>query len=229
MREGNLFSFKYVSPTSLYGSNVTSAALTAARAIVNLYQSAKPINATSLHEVITKLYPVKEYAEVAANLSMFFGGMFPGLTMSPTNATVAQLALGDFMFTCSAELTSSVISNFAASRDAYLYLFNHTSSNAALALLGPTHTSEMAYVFGTFDAYVDDVTFHAVPKWTPTTMEQAMSQSMMDYWLNFARYLNPNGGDGGGGDSNAEVWPAAGCGVKNNFMVFGDKGPGASG
>lgn len=221
LSEGTIFATGIFSEKM--GNNVASVGLTTAKDIVDLYQSAQPIDTKSFPNVIDALYPVKDYVQMAANLSQYFAAILQGKMFSPTNATNAQLLFGDVMFTCSALLTSSVISNVATSRNAYLYLFNHTPSNPVLALLGPTHTSEMAYVFGTFDEYVTWATGGAVSQWAPTPFEQAMSRSIMDYWLNFARYSNPNGAKGG--DATNVEWPTAGCGSRNNFMVFGDKGP----
>ena len=205
------------------GNDVASVGLTVAQGIVDLYQSAQPIDTKSFPYVMDALYPVKDYVQMAADLSQYFASY-----LSPINATNAQLLFGDVMFACSALLTSSVISNVGTSRNAYLYLFNHTPSNPFLALLGPTHTSEMPYVFGTFDEYVAWATGGAISQWAPTPFEQAMSQSIMDYWLNFARYSNPNGAKRDANATNVE-WPTAGCGSENNFMVFGDKGPGEGG
>ena len=228
LMEGNIFALVMANPHNSFGHDVISVGLTQVRAIVDLFQSAKPIDTKTFPHVMDALYPVKDYVQVAANLNKFFAAALNGQTFTAVNATATQLALGDILFTCSALVTSSVIAKFAASRNSYLYLFNHTPSNAALSLLGPTHTSEMPFLFGTFDAYAAEITHGASPEWTPTAMEQTMSQSIMDYWLNFARYLDPNGAtNGANAKSNAVKWPAAGCGAENNFMVFGDKGPGA--
>ena len=210
------------------GNDVASVGLTVARGIVDLYQSAQPIDTKIFPYVMDALYPVKDYVQMAADLSQYYALALNGKKFSPSDAANAQLVYGDIMFGCSPLLTSSVISNVGTSRNAYLYLFNHTPSHPFLALLGPTHTSEMPYVFGTFDEYVAWATGGAISQWAPTPFEQAMSQSIMDYWLNFARYSNPNGAKRDANATNVE-WPTAGCGSENNFMVFGDKGPGEGG
>ena len=129
------------------------------------------------------------------------------------------------MFTCSASLTAAaIVSAKQTTRNSYLYLFNHTPSNEILSLLGPTHTSEMPYIFGTFDKYAEEMSAGLTKSWAPTTYEIGLSNTMMDYWLNFARYQNPNGPNTKG---TASTWPAASCGDQNNFMVFGNKDTGA--
>ena len=218
-REGNLFGLETASPTSSFGTTVSSAGLTAARWISDLYQSNANIDPLAMSYALDALYPVKDYVKQAANLNMYFSQVLHGRTYSPTNATLAQMLLGDLMFTCSGELTSSVISTIGT-RNAYLYLFNHTPSNPVLALLGPTHTSEMPYVFGTFNEYAAEST-GGTSTWKPTALEQTLSTQIMDYWLDFARYLTPNGPG-----SEAPVWPHARCGESNDFMVFGNNGSG---
>ena len=104
-----------------------------------------------------------------------------------------------------------------SSRKAYLYLFDHTASHPALSLFGPAHVFDLAFTFGNFEEFSSS---GGLPPWKPTAFEQKLSRDMMEYWLNFARNGTPNA------DSTAAKWPVAGCGEKNNFMVFGKDGPG---
>lgn len=225
LREGNIFATDFVSGTSPWGTDVTAVGLTAAQSIIDLFQSGKTVDASSFQYVLDVLYPVKDYEKVAENLNVFFSPLLKGQTLSAINATTAQLAMGDLMFTCSASLTAAAIASAKqTTRNSYLYLFNHTPSNEILSLLGPTHTSEMPYIFGTFDKYAEEISSGLTKSWVPTTYEIGLSNTMMDYWLNFARYQNPNGPNTKG---TASTWPAASCGDQNNFMVFGNKDTGA--
>merc|ERR1719201_389296 len=65
-----------------------------------------------------------------------------------------------------------------------------------------THTSEMPYVFGTFNAYSEGT--YPVPlvnQWKPTNEERKLSKTIMEYWLNFARTGMPS-------TSSLPEWPA---------------------
>ncbi len=56
--------------------------------------------------------------------------------------------------------------------------------------MGAYHGAELPYVFDTHDA------------WLPTNSDdRALTQSMMHYWVNFARHGDPNG-------ENLVDWPA---------------------
>lgn len=68
----------------------------------------------------------------------------------------------------------------------YLYYFNHRlpfPHTPALDDLGVTHGSEVPYVFGTFD----------VLRMKFSARDRALSQTLMSYWTNFAKFGDPNG------------------------------------
>jgi para-nitrobenzyl esterase len=71
---------------------------------------------------------------------------------------------------------------------AFVYYFDHRT---ALAPDGATHGAEMAYVFGNFDTR----------QGPPSAADVALSEKMMAYWVNFAKYGNPNG-------AGLPNWPA---------------------
>lgn len=74
---------------------------------------------------------------------------------------------------------------------AYVYYFTHRPPRPPASPLrdaGATHADEMAYVFG-----------HLPP--TATAADQAVSQTMMGYWTNFAKTGDPNG-------PGLPAWPA---------------------
>jgi len=62
----------------------------------------------------------------------------------------------------------------------FVYYFDHRTP---LSPDGATHGAEMPYVFGNFDPR----------QGTPTAADIALSEHMMAYWVNFAKYGNPNG------------------------------------
>ena len=196
--------FFYPGPTE---TDVASAAKKWAQDIIDVYQSKKTVGTRDFAE----LYPLKEYAEVTAMLQ------YANPEFSANDAAILDIRFGDTMFLCASLFTSSAIAA-QKSRKAYLYLFEHWPSiPGVLGLMGPTHASEIPYVFGNFDEYAQLAEEEA---WTPTAFEKQLSQTMMDYWLNFGRYLNPDN------PSSKATWPVAGRGEKNDFMVFGADGAG---
>jgi len=69
---------------------------------------------------------------------------------------------------------------------AYLYYFDRSS---ALEPLGPAHTEEISYVFGT----VGTSTRGFGPPGPAGPADVALSQQMQSYWVNFAKSGDPNG------------------------------------
>ena len=66
---------------------------------------------------------------------------------------------------------------------AYLYSFTQNLPNADGSLLGPFHSSELVYQFGTL-----------YTGWRPWREEDyAASERMMNYWANFVKNGDPNG------------------------------------
>lgn len=219
-KEGTLFISFYLAPTGPWSQGVTSVGLNLAQSIIDLYQSGETIDMKSFPNAIEALYPVDEYTQVAADLTASVGAA-TGQTISPLNATIADMYSGDVNFACSAELTALAIGGLQGSRKAYLYQFDITPSTDYLSKLGPTHAIEMAFVFGNFDELSKALSFQ--PWAAPTATEQALSKTIMDYWLNFARYLDPN--DPNAKATDATNWPAAGC-AADNYMLFGNNGAG---
>ena len=70
----------------------------------------------------------------------------------------------------------------------YLYYFDHRTTQSAG---GANHGSEIAYVFGNL----------STSGRTPQPNDEAMSELMRSYWVNFARTGDPNGSD-------LAEWPA---------------------
>jgi carboxylesterase type B len=172
--------------------------------IWNLYndiahQYGKSVPVTKKEEVLAtvhKMYPPDP--ERAASVSKFFG---PTVTVTTDFLQRVDMYGSDVMFGCSAYFTAKALAG-RATTPAYLYLFNHIPSQPILKDLMATHTSEMPYVFGTFNAYSEGT--YPVPivnQWKPTDEERNLSKIMMEYWLNFARTGMPS-------TSSLPEWPA---------------------
>ncbi|MBL6805444.1 MAG: carboxylesterase family protein [Pseudomonadales bacterium] len=72
----------------------------------------------------------------------------------------------------------------------WVYYFSRRRIGEKAEEMGAYHGAELPYVFGTHD------------EWLPTNSDdQSLTKSMMSYWVNFARYGDPNGKD-------LVAWPA---------------------
>ena len=71
----------------------------------------------------------------------------------------------------------------------WVYYFSRRREGEKAAQMGAYHGAELPYVFDTHDT------------WLPTNADdRSLTQSMMRYWVNFARYGDPNG-------KNLVAWP----------------------
>lgn len=105
---------------------------------------------------------------------------------SPTEAYAT--VLGDSRFSCS---TRSMIRELVDQRvPVYAYEFRDPNP-PSIAALGPTHGTEILYVFQ------DDIGLNDETRLTPTQL--TLSNQMLSYWTNFAHRGNPNG-------DNLPVW-----------------------
>lgn len=148
---------------------------------------------------VHKLYPAgdQDLSERAANLTKFFH-----TAIDTEWVQKVDMYGSDLMFGCSAYFTAKALAT-RATTPAYLYLFTHKPSQPILSLIGATHTSEMPYIFGTFNDYSQGTyPIPIVNRWTPTAEERALSKTMMEYWLNFARTGVPSA-------AAAPGWPVA--------------------
>jgi len=204
--EGNLFAYMYNAFSESMSVETYGGMM--AKHIIEQYQSGKALGSPNFDA----LYPVEDYASAAAKLKHTNAGI------TPTTVAMADMHVGDIMFSCSTIFTASSVMASKSSRKAYLYLFDHTASDPAMSLWGPTHAFDVAFTFGNFEEFPS---MFGLPPWKPTAFEQKLSRDMMNYWLNFARNGSPNTDS-----TTAAKWPVAGCGDKNNFMVFGKDGAG---
>lgn len=133
-----------------------------------------------------KLYPVDEdVTRRALELSMAFN-----TSITSDGVRWIDMSQTDVGFVCSAQLTAKALA--AQSEPAYLYFFTAVPSSPALKLLGSAHMCEMPYVFGTFNQFAEMFAARGWnSEWNPTAAEQALSQIVMDHWLDFARTGSP--------------------------------------
>jgi para-nitrobenzyl esterase len=88
----------------------------------------------------------------------------------------------------------------------YLYRFARDSRDPKMVPLGAWHGAEVPYVFGTADPRLSPNMYDA--------QDHALSEEMMNAWINFAETGNPN-------VSDLPRWPAA-TAQDQNYMNFGD-------
>jgi para-nitrobenzyl esterase len=67
---------------------------------------------------------------------------------------------------------------------AYLYFFSHVPPRPEAQQLGAYHAAEIPYVFDNLKLL----------PWTSSAADQALAETMSDYWVRFATTGNPNGG-----------------------------------
>ncbi|MEO8314589.1 MAG: carboxylesterase family protein, partial [Pseudomonadota bacterium] len=91
---------------------------------------------------------------------------------------------------------------------AWLYFFNQRPSSPAAAQTdsGAPHGREIAYVFGHLNTLRNE---------TPTDGDRVISDAMATYWINFAKYGDPNG-------KGVPPWPAYNA-ARSQAMLFEDK------
>lgn len=112
--------------------------------------------------------------------------IYPASAFATPKAAYNAL-LGDALFVCPARNTAA---GLAPRKPTYLYHFTHVTTFGKTYNLGSFHASELWFVFGNF----------ALPLAVPSADEKAISQAMGDYWTNFAKTGDPNGG-------TAVAWP----------------------
>jgi para-nitrobenzyl esterase len=81
--------------------------------------------------------------------------------------------------------------------------------------LGATHAAEVSYVFGTFNR--TGVTIVGMGGAKPNAIDGHVSEAMQQYWTNFAKRGDPNGGE-------LPAWPRF-DGSSRRFLQFTDSGP----
>ena len=81
-----------------------------------------------------------------------------------------------------------------AGRSAFVYLFNNVASDAFLKLIGPGHTMDLPFIFNDLPTFLQTIKSKFLPEEKPTftATEQALAEQVAQYWLNFARHLDPS-------------------------------------
>lgn len=130
-----------------------------------------------------------------AALEATFGDRAPALLARyptakyPSPRAAYDALLTDLAFVCPTRAFSQA---FAAHQPrVYVYQFAHTMASGPARTLGAFHGLELAFIFG----------FRVLPNLRPTTEELALSGVIADYWVQFARAGDPNGG-------GLPAWPA---------------------
>jgi para-nitrobenzyl esterase len=116
--------------------------------------------------------------------------------------TAAKNNFRDSVFAWSTWRWASLQSRHTQSAKAYLYYFDHRTP---MSPDGASHATEIAFVFGNL----------ANPVRPPTDADEALSQLMMSYWVNFAKNGDPNG-------RGLPPWPAF-TDVAPKVMHFDEK------
>jgi para-nitrobenzyl esterase len=106
--------------------------------------------------------------------------------MDPSYGTTAEQWATDTSFRCAA--VQQLIWHAAAGNTAYEYEFARVPSGREA--LGSTHGSEVSHVFGTLDLGVI-----GGPPAKATDVDAQISEVMQQYWTNFAKTGDPNGGE----------------------------------
>ncbi|CAF3415026.1 unnamed protein product [Rotaria socialis] len=101
------------------------------------------------------------------------------------NAIQLSLAVGDYYFTCPTVLIADIYAQDHV--PVYFYYFTLRSSVSPWhEWMGVLHADELMFVFGEPLNVTDSLNY--------TNEEVIVSQKMMTYWANFAKYSNPNQG-----------------------------------
>ncbi|MFK8046957.1 MAG: carboxylesterase/lipase family protein [Halioglobus sp.] len=92
-------------------------------------------------------------------------------------------------YSCTAQMQADALIR-AGTGDVYLYYFTRVRPGAGGELLGSYHGAELPYVFDTHDDWLSG-----------NRKDRRLTDSIMSYWVNFARSGNPNG-------SKLPLWPS---------------------
>jgi para-nitrobenzyl esterase len=128
-------------------------------------------------------------AEYGADAQTFLD-LYPASTDAEASAA-ANVALGDRRFVAQNWKWARLHAQ-AGRAKTYYYRFDRVPPAPELKNIGAFHTSDIPYVFQTFDAY---------KRWPWQPWDHTLSDAMSSYWVNFARFGNPNG-------AGLPAWPS---------------------
>lgn len=117
----------------------------------------------------------------------------------------------DTSFRCAS--VDQLLWHSAAGNTAFEYEF--ARAPVGREAVGATHASELSYVFGTLDRGI--AVLRGPAAGAPTAVDRETSEAMQQYWTNFAKTGNPNGG-------NLPQWPKF-EGSRRAYLQFTDAGP----
>ena len=145
------------------------------------------------------------YGPIAGRAQILYVG-----ATDPLYGTPADQWNTDTSFRCST--VAQLLWHSAAGNPAFQFEFARVPPGREA--LGSTHGVELSYVFGTLDRGVR--VFFGPPA-TPTAVDAQISEVMQQYWTNFAKTGNPNGGQ-------LPAWPKFEVSSRA-YIQFTDAGP----
>ena len=145
------------------------------------------------------------YGPIAGRaLELYLGGV------DPLYGTPANQWAGDTSFRCAA--VEQLAWHAAAGNPAYQYEFARVSPGREA--YGATHAAELPYVFGTLD---HPIVIPGLPAQVANDVDTQVSAVMQQYWTNFAKTGDPNGGQ-------LPLWPKFDTSTRA-YIQFLDTGP----
>ena len=104
-----------------------------------------------------------------------------------------NVMLGDASYVGNPQMVAGALGR--AGRRAFVYLFNNVVSDPGLKLIGPALTMDLPFIYAdplSQLGWVKNVALKLTEKATFTENEHALARQVGQYWLNFARYLDPS-------------------------------------
>ena len=143
-------------------------------------------------EILSKIYTVKDSSEILEQSQQLVGDLGFG---APARA-LARMAI-------------------KKGEKAFLYHFTRTSKDTTGRFVKALHSTELPFVFGyTVDKWVPYKRFNGI-----NTNDAFLAQVMSDYWLNFAKYGNPNGN---AFNTKLQTWPVYET-KTNSYLELGEE------
>jgi para-nitrobenzyl esterase len=150
----------------------------------------------------------KAIEEAYGSLSVRAQSLYVG-PADPIYGTPADQWRTDTSFRCAS--VAQLLWHAAAENPAYQYEFARTP--AGREALGATHASDVSYIFGTLQRGIGGVG----PRVPAAAVDLQIADVMQQYWVNFAKTGNPNGG-------NLSTWPKFDVSTRS-YLQFTDAGP----
>jgi para-nitrobenzyl esterase len=145
------------------------------------------------------------YGSIAGRAqALYIGGT------DPDYGTPADQWATDTSFRCSA--VAQLAWHASAGNPTYEYEFARVP--AGREVLGATHASELSYIFGTTDRGIFGV---GGRPGSANAVDTQISDTMQQYWTNFAKTGDPNGGQ-------LPAWPKFDT-TSRAYIQFADSGP----